>query len=105
MSVKRTVPTLIKVGIRGRTRHGKQLYRNQQKQSDKPSGDLVLRRLQSGPSGVGETWVSFDRHRFSEFASMVSEIHYDSFESIGIFDILNIANEIDVGSARESRAN
>ena len=46
--------------------------------------------------GVGETRVTFDRERFSEFAEMVAEIHYDSYESIGAFDILSIAREIDV---------
>lgn len=46
--------------------------------------------------GVGETRVTFDRQRFSEFAEIVAEIHYDSHESIGAFDILNIAREIDV---------
>lgn len=46
--------------------------------------------------GVGETRVTFDRKRFSDFAEMVAEIHYDSYETIGAFDILNIAKEIDV---------
>ncbi|NOT46435.1 MAG: hypothetical protein HOP17_01610 [Acidobacteria bacterium] len=55
--------------------------------------------------GVGETRVSFDRQRFSEFATMVAEIHYDSFENIGVFDLLNIANEIDVESTGERRSN
>jgi Zn-finger nucleic acid-binding protein len=50
--------------------------------------------------GVGEMRVSFDRQRFSEFATMVAEIHYENLAGSGTFDILNIAKEIDVESSR-----
>jgi hypothetical protein len=48
--------------------------------------------------GFGETLISFDRRRFSEFAAMVAEIHYDSFAAPGAYDILDLAREIDVES-------
>lgn len=50
--------------------------------------------------GVGETRVSFDHRKFSEFAAMVADVHYESFDGGGVFDILDLTKEIDVESPR-----
>jgi hypothetical protein len=55
--------------------------------------------------GLEDTRLSFDRDKFSQFAEMVADVHYESFSRFGDFDIVNAAREIEVEPTKQFKGN
>ena len=55
--------------------------------------------------GLGDTRISFDRDKFSQFAEMVADVHYESFSRFGDFDLLQAARAIEVEPAKQLKGN